>query len=125
MVTGANVMDEMGTVELGRDMRDKEEQGRRMREEWQEVRIESKDILKVHRVAPGSKAKGITRLLNKNVNGIQCKWSNNWKVETARELHDELEADIVAYNEHRLNMKHNKSNSIGFSKLVEGKRTCA
>ncbi len=37
----------------------------------------------------------------------------------ARELHNELEADIVAYNEHRLNMKH-KSNYFGFSKLFGG-----
>ncbi len=36
-----------------------------------------------------------------------------------RELHDELEADIVAYIEHRLNIKH-KSNSIRFSKLFGG-----
>ncbi len=74
-------MDETGTVELGRDMRDEAEWGRRMREEWQEVRNVSEDILKVHQVAPGSKAEGITRLLYKNANGIQCKWSNNWKVE--------------------------------------------
>jgi hypothetical protein len=100
-------------------MRDEEEQGRRMRDEWQEVRNVSEDILKVHGVAPGSKAEGITRLLYENTNGIQCKWSNNWKVEKAHELHDELELDIVAYNEHWLNMKH-KSNSIGFSKLFGG-----
>ncbi len=70
------MMNEMGAVEMGRDMRDKEEQGRRMREEWQEVRNVSEDILKVHGVAPGLKAEGITRLIYKNANGIQCKWSN-------------------------------------------------
>ncbi len=112
-------MDETGTVELGRDMRDKEERGRRLREEWQEVGNVSEDILKVHGVTPGSKAEGITWLLYENANGIQCKWSNNWKVEKARELHDVLEADIIAYNKHWLNMKH-KSNSIGFSKLFGG-----
>ncbi len=79
----------------------------------------SKDILKVHGVAPSSKLEGITRLLKKNANGIQCKWSNNWKVEKVRELHDKLEVDIIAYNQHRLNMKH-KSNSISFSKLFGG-----
>jgi hypothetical protein len=112
-------LDKTGTVELESDMRDKEERGRRMREEWKEVRNMSDDILKVHGVAPGSKAEGITQLLYENANGIQCKWSNNWKVEKAPELHDELEADIVAYNEHPLNMIH-KSNSIGFSKLFGG-----
>ncbi len=112
-------MDKMGRVELGSDMRNKEERCRGMREEWQEVRNVSEDILKVHGVALGSKAEEITRLLYENANGIQCKWSNNWKVEKACELHDELEVDIVAYNEHRLNMKH-KSNSVGFRKLFGG-----
>jgi hypothetical protein len=36
-----------------------------------------------------------------------------------QELHNKLEADIVAYNKHRLNMKH-KSISISFSKLFGG-----
>jgi hypothetical protein len=40
-------------------------------------------------------------------------------VEKACELLNELEADIIAYNKHRLYMKH-KSNSIGFSKLFGG-----
>ena len=112
-------MNEMGAVEMGRDMRDKEERGRRMREEWQEVRNVLEDILKVHGVAPGLKAEGITRLIYKNANGIKCKWSNNWKVEKAREPHNDLEVDIVAYNEHQLKKKQ-KSNSIGFSKLFGG-----
>ncbi len=75
------MMDETGIVELGRDMRDEEEWSRRMREEWQEVRNMWEDILKVHGVAPGSKAEGITWLLYEKANGIQCKWSNNgrWK----------------------------------------------
>ncbi len=112
-------MDETGTVELRRESLAEDEWCRMMREEWQEVRNVSEDILKVHSVNPGSKVEGITRLLYKNANGILCKWTNNWKVEKACELHEELEADIIAYNEHRLNMKH-KSNSIGFSKLFGG-----
>jgi hypothetical protein len=79
----------------------------------------SEDILKVHGVAPGLKAEGITRLLYENANGIKCKWSTNWKVEKAHEVHDELEADIVVYNEHLLNVTH-KSDSINFSKLFDG-----
>lgn len=34
-------------------------------------------------------------------------------------MNDELEVDIAAYNEHRLNMKH-RDNSIGFSRLFNG-----
>jgi hypothetical protein len=77
VVTRANTIDEMGTAELGRDMRDKKEQSRRMREEWLEVRNVSEDIMKVHGVALGPKVEGITWLLYKNANGIQCKWSDN------------------------------------------------
>ncbi len=72
-VTGANAMDEMGTVELGRDMRDEEEWRRRMREKWQKNRNVLEDILKIHGVAPGLKVEGITWLLYKNANGIQFK----------------------------------------------------
>ena len=43
----------------------------------------------------------------------------NWKVEKAKELRDELEADVVAYNKHRLNMGH-KYNRVGFSQLFWG-----
>jgi hypothetical protein len=66
-------MDEMGTVELGRDMRDEEEWRRRMREKWQKNRNVLEDILKIHGVAPGLKVEGITWLLYKNANGIQFK----------------------------------------------------
>ncbi len=113
-------MDETGTVELRRDTVVEDERSRRMREEWQEVRNVLEDILKVHGVAPGSKAEGVTQLLYENANGIQCKWSNNWKVEEARKLHNKLEADIVAYNKHRVNMNH-ESNSIGLSKFFGGR----
>ena len=44
------------------------------------------------------------------------RFSNNWKMAKAKELHDELEVDVVAYNEHRLNMQHNL-NKVGFNQL--------
>jgi hypothetical protein len=50
---------------------------RRMRDEWQEARIVSEDVLKVQGVASGSKAKRITWLFYENANGIQRKWTNN------------------------------------------------
>jgi hypothetical protein len=40
-------------------------------------------------------------------------------VEKAKEVHDELEVDISAYNEHRLNMC-NQRNVNGFNQLFEG-----
>ena len=41
------------------------------------------------------------------------------KVVKARRIHDQLGADIVAYNEHRLNLQH-KDNKIGFNQLFYG-----
>ncbi len=37
----------------------------------------------------------------------------------AREIHDELELDLVAYCEHQLNMRHRK-NGNGFNQLFKG-----
>ncbi len=42
-----------------------------------------------------------------------------------RKVLKNLEADIVAYNEHRLNMNTIVTLSASASSLVEGKRTCA
>jgi hypothetical protein len=43
----------------------------------------------------------------------------NEKVEQARQIHDELEVDMVAYCEHQLNM-HHKKNGNGFNQLFQG-----
>jgi hypothetical protein len=40
-------------------------------------------------------------------------------VDRAREIHDDLEVDIAAYCEHKLNMKH-KKNCNGFNQLFKG-----
>ena len=111
-------VDDTGTVEVEDRVR-QEEHVRLARREFREMRGVSDEVLKVHGSAPGKKPEGVTRLVYENVNGIQCKWANNDKVDKARELHDELEVDIAAYNEHRLNMRH-KSNAIGFSRLFNG-----
>jgi hypothetical protein len=77
------------------------------------------EVLQVHGYAPTTKAEGTARLIYKNVNGF-CNWlTGNEKVERAQELHDELEMDIAAYCEHRLNM-HHKKNCNGFNTLFKG-----
>ncbi len=48
----------------------------------------------------------MTRLIYKNTNSINNRLANNKKVEKAKESTDNLEADLVAYNEHRMNLKH-------------------
>jgi hypothetical protein len=70
-------------------------------------------------VAPGTKGKGVTRLIYENISGLDNCIANNSKLEDAKELIDELEADIVAYNEHRQNMAH-KLNVNGFNQLFKG-----
>jgi hypothetical protein len=77
------------------------------------------EVLQIHGVAPASKPKGVIRLVYEKINGISNGLSGNEKVEKAKEIHDELEVDIVAYNEHRLNMK-DQWNVNGFNQLFKG-----
>jgi hypothetical protein len=53
------------------------------------------------------------------MNGISNRLSDNAKLEKAKEIYDELEVDIVAYNEHRLNLCHH-SNVNGFNQMFKG-----
>lgn len=68
---------------------------------------------------PGSKQEGTVRLLYENLNGILSMISGNDKLGKAEALIHELEADIVCYNEHRLNLPH-KHNKNGFSQMFRG-----
>ena len=77
------------------------------------------EVHQFHGAAPGRKPEGVIRLIYENVNGINNRLSGNEKVERAKEIHDELEVDLVAYNEHRLNMQH-RQNGNGFNQLFKG-----
>ncbi len=59
------------------------------------------------------------RLVYENVNGIDGRFKNNWKVEKVKEIRDDLEVDIAAYNKHRLNVQH-KLNKVRFNQLFWG-----
>ena len=52
---------------------------------------------------------GVTRLLYENRNGLNNRLCGNKKLDKARQIYDDLEADIVAGNEHRLNLRHKKN----------------
>ncbi len=56
------------------------------------------EVLQIHGAAPSSKPEGIIRLIYENANGISNKICDNQKVEKAKEVHNELEVDIAAYN---------------------------
>ncbi len=84
-----------------------------------EARSASDEILQVHGTAPGPKQEGVFLILSENANGIDCCQMDGHKVRKAREIHGKLEADMVAYNKHRLNYQH-RDNSIGFNQLFCG-----
>ncbi len=109
----AHHVDEMGTLlnfEAKQELRERESQARMFEEvELQQVQDE---VLEVHGVTPGKKPEGVICLLYKNMNGLDGRFSNNQKVEKAKEIHDDLEADLVAYDKHCLNLKH-KSAKLG------------
>jgi hypothetical protein len=58
----------------------------------------TEDVQRIHGILPASKGEGIIRLLYENANGINNRISNNDKVDKAKEMIDELEADVVAFN---------------------------
>jgi hypothetical protein len=71
-------------------------------------------LLEVHGLPPGRKGDGVTRLIYENLNGLQSAMSKtNRKLEKAFQVIDNLQADIVCYNEHRQNLRH-KANRNGF-----------
>ena len=48
-----------------------------------------------------------------NINGVSTNISDNEKLDKAKEIIDELEADLVLHTEHKVNCKH-KDNRNGF-----------
>ena len=76
----------------------------------------SQELLRLHGIAPGNKPEGFTRTIYENANSFNTIISGNEKVEKAKEVIDELEADVVCYNDHRVNMKHKENYNV-FNKL--------
>jgi hypothetical protein len=87
-----------------------------------EIRGVSEYLLEVHRLPPGRKRDGVTRLMNKNLNGLQSMLSKNEKLDKARQVINDLQANVVCYNEHRQNLKH-KANRNGFHQMFNGGET--
>ena len=115
-------IDETGTVpcsSVGDDVESRVKVEEQLRKEVREV---SDYLLEVHGVPPGRKGEGITRLIYENLNGLQSTLSNkNEKLEKARRVIDDLQADVVCYNEHRQNLRH-KANRNGFLQMFNGGR---
>jgi hypothetical protein len=125
LVLAAWAVDKMGTVDASFLVNSESEMNERLaltehqeRNRVMELGI-SDEVLQVHGVAPLSKGEGVVRLIYENVNGLSNKLSNDEKVNKAKEIHDELEVDIIAYNKHRLNM-WDRRNVNGLNQLFKG-----
>jgi hypothetical protein len=94
-------------------------QARMAREEQGTIMDIRDDRLTVHGDPPGTKPHGVTRLIYENANGLNNRLTGNAKLNRAKEMIHELQADIVAYNEHRINLNH-KTNINGFRKMFTG-----
>lgn len=79
------------------------------------------EVLRVHGVAPGTKAEGVARLIYENLDGLINSIGGNEKLEKAEGIIDNLEADLECYNAHKLNLMH-KDNKNGFSQLFKGSK---
>jgi hypothetical protein len=77
------------------------------------------EVLQFHGYAPPKKAEGTICLVYENMSGLSNRLCGNEKVDRMKELHDELEVNMTAYCEHKLNMPH-KKNVNGFNQLYKG-----
>ena len=87
--------------------------------EMKEIMEISDEILEVHGVAPGRKAGGVMRVIYENSDGLNNQIGGNKKLEKAKEIIDDLEADAVMINEHRMNCSQ-KDNRNGLSQIFNG-----
>ena len=77
------------------------------------------EILEVHGVAPERKAEGVTRVIYDNSDGINNRIGGNKELEKTKDILDDLEADAVMINEHRINCIH-KDNRNRLSQIFNG-----
>ena len=109
-------LDKTGTIDMSGLLQSQEEM---QQQEEIDIRGVSEEVLQVHGVLPGRKEEGITRLLYENANGIHNRLGGNEKIDKAKDLINDLGANVVAYNEHRQNLRH-KDNRNGWNQLFRG-----
>jgi hypothetical protein len=112
-------IDETGTLDLsGLNIYEENDALQQEMEELNGIAV-PEEILQVHGFAPPKKREGTMRLMYENINGMDTRLCENEKVARMRDLHDELEIDIAAYCEHKINYKH-KRHVNGFNQLFNG-----
>jgi hypothetical protein len=83
----------------------------------------SEYLLEVHGLPLDRKGDGVTMLIYEDLNGLQSTMlRKNEKLEKAQWVINDLQADIVCYNEHWQNL-HHKSNQNGFWQMFNGGKT--
>ena len=87
--------------------------------ELEEISGVADELLEVHGIAPGRKAEGVTRLIYENVDGFNNRITNNDKLDKAKDLIDELQADLVAHCEPKIRICH-KLNQNGMRQMFNG-----
>ena len=117
-----SMIDETGTLDLsGLNLFNENNALQKEMKETYDIPV-LEEVLQVHGFAPPKKTAGTVRLIYENVNGINTRLCKNEKVERMKELHDELEIDVAAYCEHKINYRH-KMNTNGFNQLFKGGET--
>ena len=86
---------------------------------YSEIEGIAKELLTVQGQAPGPKSEGTVRLAMENPNGLGTRIAGNDKLEKAKELADELELDLLALTEHRINPRH-RQNKNGLAQMFKG-----
>ncbi len=115
-------IDEMGTV-AAPSVEDASEQCRTAEQEVStEIRGVLEYLLDVHGLPPGQKGEGVTRVIYKNLNGLQSALSKNEKLDKAWQVINDLQADVVCYNEHCQNLKHKTNQNMGSVRCSMGGR---
>ncbi len=117
-----DVIDETCTVVAPLVEDDGEQRRTAEQEVSKEIRGLSEYLLDVNRLPPGRKRDGVTRVMYENLNGLQSMLSKNEKLNKARLVINDLQADVVCYNEHHQNLKH-KANGNGFHQMFNGGET--
>ena len=112
-------IDETGTLDLsGLNLYNENYALQQEMKEMNDIPV-PEEVLQVHGFVPPKKADGTVRLIYENVDGINTRLCDNEKVERMKGLHDDLEVDVAAYCEHKINFKH-KRNINGFNQLFKG-----
>jgi hypothetical protein len=59
-----------------------------------------------HGLPSGWTGEGVARVIYENLNGLQSMLSKNEKLDMARQVINDLQVDVVCYNEDCQNLKH-------------------